>query len=98
MEFKGTKGNIEIVEHSWSDTSLMIGDKQIAFKSIYDESTEENQDDLGREVMYNFLLLSKAPKMLEMLKYIVEESDRGQYLDNEDIFDIKQLIKQATEL
>lgn len=41
---------------------------------------------------------SKAPKMLEMLKYIVEEADRGQYLDNEDIFDIKHLIKEATEL
>lgn len=41
---------------------------------------------------------SKAHEMLEMLKYIAEESDRGQYLDNEDIFDIKQLIKQATDL
>lgn len=36
--------------------------------------------------------------MLEMLKYIAEELDRGQYLDNEDMFDIKQLIKQATDL
>lgn len=40
----------------------------------------------------------KDSKLLEMLKYIVEEADRGQYLDNEDLFDIKQLIKQATEL
>lgn len=68
MEFKGTKGKFEVVEHSWSDTSLYCGDYCIATKSIYDEATEENQEQLELEVSLNFKLLSKAPEMLEMLK------------------------------
>ena len=40
---------------------------------------------------------SKAPEMLEMLQYIIEDSERGHCLDKEDLEDIKRLIKQATE-
>lgn len=40
----------------------------------------------------------KDSKLLEMLKYIVNEVEKGQFLDGEDLFDIKQLIKQATEI
>jgi hypothetical protein len=69
-EFKGTKGPWEIVEHSWSDTSLVFGNKTICTNSIYDEATEETQDELESEVSANFNLMSASLDMLEALQKV----------------------------
>lgn len=101
MEFKGTKGIWEVVEHNWSDTSIYCGDKVICTQSIYEETTEENQEELENEVSRNFKLISKAPEMLEMLmnyindlKNIVPQSEAR---DNR-IYQVEQLIKEVTEI
>lgn len=64
-EFKGTKGKWEVIEHSWSDTSLVCGNKTLATQSIYEEATEENQDELETEVSANFKLIAAAPDLLQ---------------------------------
>ena len=92
-EFKGTKGSedekfsyaFNILYPNWDCRDIINQYEQNAVK--------------GFHIGYNQALLdSKASEMLEMLKYIVNEVENGQFLDGEDLFDIKQLIKQATEL
>lgn len=102
MEFKGTKGKFEVIEHNWSDTSLVCGEKTIATISIYDEATEETQEDLENEVSANFMLLSKAPEMLEMLQKIYKIENAAFGLKSFNVEDLKRkierVIKNATEL
>lgn len=62
------KPNWEVVEHSWSDTSIICGDKTICTMSIYDEATEDTQDELEDEVSRNFKLIASAPKLLDALQ------------------------------
>lgn len=80
-EFKGTKGIWTAEEHSWSDTSLMCGDKTIATMSIYDDATEETQEELENEVSANFRLLAAAPDLLELCQFSLqslEQDGRGE--------------------
>lgn len=56
------KQNWEVVEHSWSDTSIMCGDKTICTMSIYDEATEETQEELEDEVSRNFKLIASRQR------------------------------------
>lgn len=65
--FKGTPFPWELVEHSWSDTSILSGDKTIATKSIYDECTEETQEFVENETSANFRLLTASPDLLAAL-------------------------------
>jgi hypothetical protein len=67
-EFKGTKGQWEVIEHSWSDTSISCGDKLIATISIYEECTEETQEEVEAETSANFKLIAAAPELLEALQ------------------------------
>ena len=62
----------EIVEHSWSDTSIYDQDgRLICTKSIDDEETnEENQDEREEEVSKDFNLIVLAPEMRDLLKYL----------------------------
>jgi hypothetical protein len=62
------KRNWEVVEHSWSDTSIMCGDKTICTMSIYDEATEETQNELEDEVSRNFKLIVSSPHLLDALQ------------------------------
>lgn len=91
-EFKGTKGNWELIEHNWSDSSIICGDNVICTNSIYEYATEENQMILESEMSANMLLISKAPEMLELLKDIKD------YLGGYRREEVEQLIKEATEL
>lgn len=106
MEFKGSKEKWEVLEHNWYDTSIVSGDKTIATISIYDEATEENQEKLEEEVMYNFMLIVKAPEMLEIIQAHIFALDNGQLAFYEkygfnvsELSDrVRQLIKSATEI
>lgn len=86
MEFKGTKGRW-ILEEYKNDFSVTSECKSwIICQSV----TKDKQD------MYNALLISKAPEMLEMLEDVREDLvDLGR-LDK--AFKIDELINQATEL
>lgn len=94
-EFKGTKGKWEVCEHSWSDTSLMAGDKSIATQSIYDDATEENQEELENEVSANFRLLSASKDLLEACIEFVRKVDAGEARSTKSYNQMKQAINKA---
>lgn len=98
MEFKGTKGKWDVFEHSWSDTSILCGDKTICTQSIFDEATEENQDELETEVQYNFQLISKAPELLEYIIDLYNDIKEGALPNENEIEALEKLIKEATEI
>lgn len=55
-----TKGPYEVCEHNWSDTSFYGNGKVICTQSIYDEATEETQEELESKVSTNFKLIEDA--------------------------------------
>jgi len=88
----------EVIEHSWSDTSIYDEAKNvICTKSIYDECTEETQEEVENEVSKNFKLIACAPEMLEVLQNIVKEYDLD-IVKGIDVRKIKELISKATTL
>jgi hypothetical protein len=93
MEFKGTKGKWEHYKplHIGSD-NVSFGD-QTGFNPYIEiwHCQFENKE----EAKANALLISKAPEMLEMLKKIFFGND---YKNPSLHMEIKQLIKEATEL
>jgi len=85
MEFKGTKGD-------W------VGYENSGVTAYFDDDTCVEIFETGcgcctsgRLDKYDALLISKAPKMLEMLQFILS----GQFIDKSEI---ETLIKEATEL
>ena len=95
MEFKGTKGkwrkfqlpngNMKITCDDWREFA------EIEFKHW--QNTEERR----KQCLYNALLISKAPEMLEMLERLRKYgADYG--MPNGLYEDLSRLIKEATEL
>lgn len=85
-EFKGTKGNWSVYKPNHIGCeNVNIGDN-----TGFDGYVElwHHHYDTKEEAKANALLISKAPEMLEMLQNITEYSP----------YEIKQLIKQATEI
>ena len=89
-----TKGKWEKVTADWDLN-----------QSVYLEDTEEiicDVKSLSHNAIYDALLISKAPEMLEMLQKIVlmTETCNGTFEDFREMYnaEIKQLIKEATEL
>lgn len=110
MEFKGTEGKWLKHVTPKHKIGVLIGNRFLQLGTIYEEDclvascckTEEHA---------NALLISKAPEMLEMLKKIVSiesiicmsgavgEEWKGEAESlNTMMNDVKQLIKEATEL
>lgn len=91
MEFKGTKGNWEVY------TPDHIGCTNVKFgKEEWDGFIKVWHHHNGSmQAKANALLISKAPKMLEMLNRINEDKLWG---SDQDFTELKQLIKEATEL
>ena len=110
MEFKGTKGkwrkfqlpngNMKITCDDWREFA------EIEFKHW--QNTEERR----KQCLYNALLISKAPEMLEALKTVISLRDLIDYDEsivnesnigeasalNQMLKRIDSLIKEATEL
>lgn len=99
MEFKGTKGKWVVVKANMKDNnkdelaiSLDGGDKsEKGYRLIACISPINKADKFD---FANALLISKAPEMLEMLKYIVNEG----MLDVGAEILVENLIKEATEI
>ena len=101
MEFKGTKKQWNVVK----DKTALINVGNIIYRpeiKLDDfDSWEDYHDVTEIESIYNALLISKSPEMLEMLQWFVENFEgvfhEGTETDNK-VKESKQLIKQATEL
>ena len=100
MEFNGTKGN-------WRKFQLPNGNMKITCDDWREFAEIEfkhwqNTEERRKQCLYNALLISKAPEMLEMLQKIVlmTEICNGTFEDFRERYntEIKQLIKEATEL
>ena len=70
-EFKGTEGEWEICEHSWSDRSIIANDKTVCTNSIYYDATEETQEELENEADANFALIAASKDMLSALESVL---------------------------
>ena len=91
MEFKGTKGKWLLV-NDFNNLESEKGESIASFHWNYEDyhTTMVKNEIEGK---HNALLISKAPEMLEMLEKLVNTYELLG-LSNE----VKQLIKEATEL
>jgi hypothetical protein len=83
MEFKGTK-SFNVDYHTTG---------RLPYKYIVSDIQETDE-----EAQANALLISKSPELLEMLKDIFNTWEGNGNFDNDYFSNIKQLIKEATEL
>lgn len=95
MEFKGTKGKWEI---SIDNNQMILTDSGAYLPNAMHKTYSSNL-----ELKANALLISKAPKMLEMLEKCKTQLILCTLLDrsgqcSEMVDEIEQLIKEATEL
>jgi hypothetical protein len=88
MEFKGTKEKWELLKDNYF---CEIQTKK-PLKSIC--AINSNLE----EYLYNALLISKAPEMLDMLNELLKELEFHGFNNSTAIYKAKQLIKEATEL
>jgi hypothetical protein len=86
MEFKGTKGNWVLKTFPEGQMSVR---NEIDTRKICVPRVQNYEESLA-----NLLLISKAPEMLEMLIRMRDNED----WDINDLLDLKQLIKEATEI
>ncbi len=99
--FKGTKGK-------WDFNPIAKKGMYAGFELDFDFGLETasaltlwcNDENPNEEELANAILISKAPKMLEMLEMLVDNFDlHGNSDEDQDlILKAKQLIKEATEL
>lgn len=91
METKFTKGKWEINPRAHLN---IRNDKNrsIASTGVYSDNTNSELVDLENKA--NALLISKAPEMFEMLEGILQRRE----VCFEDLIEIEQLLKEATEL
>jgi hypothetical protein len=79
-------------EHSWHSTSIADSNGNIICSlSIYDEATEENQQELETQMDANANLIKAAPELLENLNVILECLRLG-YNANECVNEIENAI------
>ena len=74
-KLKATPGPWKIVEHSWSDTGIYIGDERIALLSVYGTTTEATQDARAVEMGANASLIVAAHKMYAALEMVRDADD-----------------------
>jgi hypothetical protein len=55
-----TRGKWEVVFHNWGNRGIYAGEKRIAGLSIESTATEENQDELEKEMNANAHLIAEA--------------------------------------
>lgn len=91
MEFKGTKNKWERL----GDFVYALNDEGTNAFSLSINNDGKTSEE---EQKANALLISKAPEMLEMLKVLLKEFKATDVRTGAIKEDLKQLIKEATEL
>jgi hypothetical protein len=92
--FKGTKGKW-VIEKRKFETDVRTDTHRVCECKHYESQIDEKLlEPTKEEGMYNALLISKAPEMLEMLVRILEENNCTPDTDKA----IEKLIKEVTEL
>lgn len=96
MEFKGTKGKwSKGIDLNGLGRTLIAPQKGLTYIcDVY----EIEGDKYKEEHLYNAALIRKAPEMLEMLMYAVNEHKSGEQLSKGWFDDAEKLIKSATEI
>lgn len=86
----------EIVEHNWSDTSIYNQDgRLICTRCIEDECTEENQDELGEEVLRDFNLIVLLPEIYEAIEEFCMRVEKGEVRSTKTYNKFKDLLNRA---
>lgn len=70
-EFKGTRGEWTVCEHSWGETSVIGDGRSIAFLSIEGDATEENQYELEERQLADARLMAASKDLLEAAQAIL---------------------------
>lgn len=76
-EQKHTQGPWEIIENSWSTTTIRSGDTTIAVLSCEEEATEDNQFELEAIQKANARLMAAAPELLESATRVIKANFGG---------------------
>lgn len=106
MEFKGTKGKWILKwggSNPCQDMLQIINEKGEEVCNFGDSTTYYPTEGIEPN-KYDALLISKAPEMLEMLKWLVSHYeyvvkwDYSPFALRSDIDKARQLIKEATEI
>jgi len=86
-------------EHSWDSTSIADSDGNIICSlSIYDEATEDNQQELEEQMDANADLIVAAPDLLEALKEALQWTYRAIELEvSSSMVDAQKATAQKAE-
>lgn len=100
QNFKGTLGEWEVLEHSWSDTSLVPKHgTYICTKSIQDDldenATEEEEQVADTIVQANFRLMSQSKRMLAAMQNFCDRVEKGEVRSTKTYNEFKEIIKLA---
>lgn len=85
-------------EHSWDSTSIADSDGNIICSlSIYDEATEENQQELEEQMDADANLIVAAPDLLEALEVVQNSIETTGHFRNSSMHEmVKRAIAKAT--
>lgn len=89
-----TEGKAEIIEHNWSDTSIEVGGKTLTTLSIYEEATEETQEDLENEMSSNAHLIADAFNTSNETQLLPSELKQ----QRDELYQMLVLIKSKIDL
>jgi hypothetical protein len=93
MEFRGTKGDWELIIPPYERTNGFVNiENEDGLITCYNGVTKGGAHP---KALANALLISKAPEMLEMLKYCVKAFEQ---LGMKEPIGVTELIKEATEI
>lgn len=92
---KHTSGQWEIVENSWSTTTIRSGDTTIAVLSCEEEATEDNQFELEAIQKANAKLIAAAPELLNAVRFLLSNPHNN--ISLADIAAANAAIAKATE-
>lgn len=93
-----TPGPWIVINHGWSETSVLAADRIVCGLSIEGTATEENQQQLEAQMARDAHLIAAAPNLLEVLKRVTRKfgvADNGEPLDWTEWQDCRAAIAKA---
>jgi hypothetical protein len=93
---KHTPGPWQVIEHSWSDTGIYAVNDRVAKLSIYDEATEDTQEEMELTMAANAHLIAAAPDLLEACRIALPYLADVLIADHPDYSAVYDAIAKAT--